>query len=367
MTLATTMRRVLPLRWTWRSVATQVGLEGTKIRGVTPTALGRELQLSLRPPATLSRVQKRADRLAVAYGVARVRVKAHPLRADRVAISLDERLGVGSIAFPIEQNPVGLPLNPLRVFTLGTDDNAQPLGGKFYGHHILIGGNPGAGKSNALRVFLAHLAASRNVSLYGIDPKHVELNLWKQRFTQLVLGNEVQPSADLLNYLLFEIQIRATHLAKTGTATLAPSPDFPWIVLVVEEWAELAASGDTKQRAAVFSLLRRYVSLGRAVGCSAILCTQRPTSDVIDTGTRSLLNDRFALFCGDRYQAESILGSSNYDQANLIGAEVGRALWTDGGKARSVQFYQVNDRAVPNLVCAGLSPNWRHSTDFNLA
>lgn len=351
------MRRVLPLRWTWHSVAEQVGLQGTKVRGVAATALGREVHLRLTPPATLSHVQKRAERLAVAYGVARVRVIADPLRADRIALSLDERLSVGSIALPVEYNPVGLPLNPLRPFALGVDDNIAPVTGKFFSHHILIGGSPGAGKSNALRVFLAHLAASRNVSLYGIDPKHVELNLWKPRFTQLVLGNEVQQSADLLTQLLFEIQIRAAHLANTGTATLAPSQEFPWIVLVVEEWAELAASGDTKERAAVFSLLRRFVSLGRAVGCSAILCTQRPTNDVIDVGTRSLLNDRFALRCGDKYQAEAILSAGTFQPSDLIGSTVGRGLWSDGGPVRSLQFYEVSDSLVPNLVCAGLKAN----------
>jgi len=349
------MRRVLPLRWTWQSVAAQVGLEGTKIRRVASTALGREIQLSLRPPATPSQVQKRAELLACAYGVARVRVIADPLRADQVALFLDERLSVGSIALPIEYNPVGLPLNPLRPLALGVDDNIEPVTGMFFGHHILIGGSPGAGKSNALRVFLAHLAASRNVALYGIDPKHVELNMWKPRFTQLVLGNEVQPATDILTDLLAEIQIRAAHLATTGNATLVPSEEFPWLVLVIDEWSELAASGDTKQRAAVFVLLRRFVSLGRAVGCNAILCTQRPTSEVIDTGTRSLLNDRFALHCGDKYQAEAILGGTY--ESDLIGATVGRALWTSGGNPRPVQFYEVSDRAVPNLVCAGLKAN----------
>ncbi len=357
MSFATVIRRYLPIRWTWPSVAEKVGLQGTKIRSVAPTALGIEVQLRLKPPATLSHVQTRAEQLAVAYGVARVRVIADKFRADRISVAFDNRLGVGSIAFPVESNPIGIPLNPLRPFTLGIDDNAQPISGNFYGHHILIGGSPGAGKSNALRVFLAHLAASRNVSLYGIDPKHVELALWKRRFTKLILGNEIQPSTDLLTDLLFEIQIRAAHLANTGTATLAPSPDFPWIILVVEEWGELAASGESKERNAVFSLLRRYVSLGRAVGCTAILCTQRPTSDVIDTGTRSLLNDRFALRCGDKFQSDAILGTGTYNQADLIGAEVGRALWTDGGQARPIQFYEVSDDAVPNLVCAGLSPN----------
>jgi S-DNA-T family DNA segregation ATPase FtsK/SpoIIIE len=362
MSIATTLRRVLPFRWTWGGVVEQVGLRGANVRRVKKTALGREIHLRLTPPMTPSRIQQKAERLAVAYGVARVRVLCDPLRADRVAIALDARLGVGSIAFPIEHNPVGLPLNPLRPFILGLDDNTKPVAGIFYGHHILIGGSPGAGKSNALRVFLAYLAASRHVSLYGIDPKHVELSMWKPRFTELVLGNEVQPTINLLTQLVDEIQRRATYLSSTGTATLLPSSEFPWIVLVVDEWAEMAASGDTKERAAVFALLRRYVSLGRAVSCTAILCTQRPTSEVIDTGTRSLLTDRFALRCGDKYQAEAILGIGTHDQSDLVGATVGRALWTDGCPVLPFQFFEVSDNAVPDLVCAGLSPNRRLST-----
>jgi len=121
----------------------------------------------------------------------------------------------------------------------------------------------------------------------------------------------------------------------------------------VDEWAEVAAGGSTKQRATADDLLRRYVSLGRAVGCTAILCTQRPTSDVIDVGTRTLLNDRFALRCGDRHQAEAILSAGTFQPSDLIGASVGRALWSDGGPAKPLQFFEVKDDVIPNLVCSG--------------
>ena len=102
---------------------------------------------------------------------------------------------------------------------------------------------------------------------------------------------------------------------------MLPSEEFPWIVLVVDEWAEVAASGSSKERARADELLRRYVSLGRAVGCTAILCTQRPTSEVIDVGTRTLLNERFALRCGDRHQAEAILSAGTFQPGDLIGVE----------------------------------------------
>jgi hypothetical protein len=87
-----------------------------------------------------------------------------------------------------------------------------------------------------------------------------------------------------------------------------------------------------------------------------VLCTQRPTSDTVDTGTRSLLTDRFALRCGDRYQADSILPPGSYRPEDLLGAQPGRALWSDGGPARAVQFYEVPDSAVLSLVQAGFRP-----------
>ena len=177
--------------------------------------------------------------------------------------------------------------------------------------------------------------------------------MWQERFTDLVLGNDSTETIDLLESLHLEINRRTRHLSTLGSAKLLPSEEFPWIVLVVDEWAEVAAGGSSKERARADELLRRYVSLGRAVGCTAILCTQRPTSEVIDVGTRTLLNERFALRCGDRHQAEAILSAGTFQPGDLIGASVGRALWSDGGPARPLQFYEVRDSQVSQLTCAG--------------
>jgi DNA segregation ATPase FtsK/SpoIIIE-like protein len=133
-----------------------------------------------------------------------------------------------------------------------------------------------------------------------------------------------------------------------------------WLVLVVDEWAEVAAGGSKKERDFANDLLRRYVSLGRAVGCTAILCTQRPTSDVIDVGTRTLLNDRFALRCGDRHQAEAILSAGTFDVQDLIGATVGRALWSDGGPAMPFQSFEVVENRLSSLVCSGFIADVNH-------
>jgi S-DNA-T family DNA segregation ATPase FtsK/SpoIIIE len=335
-------------------VAEQIGLRGTRVTAVTETALGHAVQLRLQPPNSAVSIATMSDQLAVAFGIARVRVIADRQFAHRVTVFLDQQLSIGSIPYKPEHNPVGLPLDPRRNIPIGLDDNGDEVATSFFGQSILIGGNPGSGKSVAMRVFLAGLAASRNVCLVGIDPKHAELSMWRPRFNRLVLGNEVEPTVTLLNELLAEVQRRAEYLATTQTATLQPTNEHPWIVLVIDEWAELGASGDVKQRAHINGLLRRYLSLGRAVGCTALLVTQRPTNDSIDVGTRALTTHRFALKCGDRHQAEAILGVGSFAPDQLLSAVPGRALWSDGGQASAVQFFNLTDEHISSALCAGL-------------
>lgn len=346
----------MPIRLVWPTVASEVKLQGTSVRQVRKTVLGAEIELELATPTTFSVVNEVTESVAVAFGAVRVRLRQSDEGAHRVLMAIDFKRSVGTVRLPDFHHPVGLPLDALRAFALGIDDDGNPVSGKFYGRHILIGGIPGSGKSNALRVFLSHLSASRSVALYGIDPKRVELALWRKRFSNLVLGNDAAETIALLEELHVEINRRTEHLSQNDLVSIEPSQEFPWVVLIVDEWAELAAGGNSKERAKADELLRRYVSLGRAVGCTAILCTQRPTNDVIDVGTRSLLNDRFALRCGDRYQAEAILSAGTFQQSDLIGATVGRALWSDGGPGRPLQFFQVCDLDVARLSCPGYKP-----------
>ena len=357
MNLRRWMMQRLPLVISWPMVADQIGLQGTRVTDVSETALGHAVQLRIQPPTSVIRIGMMSDQLAVAFGIARVRVVADPQFAHHVTVFLDQQLSIGSVPYKPEHNPVGLPLEPRRNIPIGLDDNGDEVTTSFFGQSILIGGNPGSGKSVAMRVFLAGLAASRNVCLVGIDPKHAELSMWRPRFNRLVLGNEVEPTVTLLNELLEEIQRRAEYLEATHVATLQPSGANPWIVLVIDEWAEIGATGDAKQRAHINGLLRRYLSLGRAVGCTAILVTQRPTNDSIDVGTRALTTHRFALKCGDRHQAEAILGVGAFSADQLLSAVPGRALWSDGGQAKAVQFFNLMDEQVPSVMYAGLRPN----------
>jgi DNA segregation ATPase FtsK/SpoIIIE-like protein len=207
---------------------------------------------------------------------------------------------------------------------------------------------------------LAGLAGQRDTALVGIDPKRVELTPWRDRLSALVAGNEAEPTLRLLRNLVAEVQDRAAWLADQGLVAARPDAKTPALVLVVDEWAELAAEGTSKQRAEAHDLLRRYVSLGRAVGCSAVLAAQRPTSDTVDTGTRALLAHRLALRCGDRWQSEAILGQGNNQAARIPLSSPGWGLLASGPDVRGVQVYDLHPARIPQQQCRALvvPPPW---------
>ena len=357
--LLRTLVRGLSPRLLWPSIAAEVGLVGTRGVGARTTRLGWEVVLRLAPPASQASVERHAEAVATALGLARVRATPDPARADRIHLALDFIRSLGLVAYPEDRGRVWTPDSPAWPVPLGVDDDGNEVSVFLYGSSLLIGGSPGSGKSTAIRALLAGLARQRDTAIVGLDPKRVELTPWRSRLSDLVVGNDPQPTLDLLHRLVREVQRRAVLMSDQGVVTLRPSNETPAIVLVVDEWAELAAEGTSKQRAEAQELLRRFVSLGRAVGCSAILATQRPTSDSIDTGTRSLLAHRFALRCGDRWQSESILGQGLADASRIPVGSPGYGLLTDGGSLRGVQGYDLAPERIAESACAGLRVQWQ--------
>ncbi len=345
------LSRVVPPILLWPLAASEVGLSGTRAIQCERTPLGWSVALRLIAPTTVQTVASHADALAVAFGVAGVRVAGDPLRADRAQVALHLRPSVGPVEFPPYRRAVWMPTTAGSDVPLGVGEDGAEVSLPIYGSSLLIGGSPGSGKSTAMRALLAGLSGHRDTALFGIDPKRVELAPWRQRFTSLVVGNDARPSIDLLTWLVDEVQRRAVTMEHLGIVSTRPNPEFPALVLVIDEWAELAAAGSTKERAHAQDLLRRFVSLGRAVGGSAILGTQRPTSDTVDVGTRALLAHRLALRCGDKWQSEAILGQGNDEAARIPVSSPGWGLLTTDHGLRGIQVYDLAPGRIPDFLC----------------
>ena len=99
-----------------------------------------------------------------------------------------------------------------------------------------------------------------------------------------------------------------------------PEHRLPWLVVVIDEFADIILSLDKKERSQFEKQINRLAATGRAVGIHLILATQRPTTDVI-TGTikaniparvsfrlPSQVDSRTIL---DRVGAENLLGQGD--------------------------------------------------------
>src|SRR5690242_12767206 len=78
--------------------------------------------------------------------------------------------------------PPAVPVFPLSIFDpvhVGLDENGDHVYLDLAERNMLLGGEPGGGKSNALNLIVAHGALSGDCKLILIDGKQVELGLWR--------------------------------------------------------------------------------------------------------------------------------------------------------------------------------------------
>ncbi|MEV4533408.1 FtsK/SpoIIIE domain-containing protein [Asanoa sp. NPDC049518] len=191
---------------------------------------------------------------------------------------------------------------------LGIDEFGQPVYLPLMYRHILIGGEPGAGKSSLLNTIVGHAALCGDVSLCLLDGKQVELGLWED-CADVFVG----PDIDLAIFTLLRLQTvmdnRYAFLKSVRRQKMLPGDAFGAILLALDEIAFFSATaGDDKTQKLFSALLRDLVARGRAVGLIVAAATQRPSSDIIPTSLRDLFPWRFAGRCTTDVSSDIVLG-----------------------------------------------------------
>jgi hypothetical protein len=186
---------------------------------------------------------------------------------------------------------------------LGPFEDASPAKLLLLRRHGLLGGVSGSGKSGGINVLMGNLTACADVVIWAIDLKRgMELGPWSSCIARLATTSA--EARTLLADAVAVLEARAGMLAASGQRVWHPSPDMPALVIVVDEYAELAddapeATGDAD------SVARR----GRAVAVTLIAATQRPTQKAMGQGAlRSQMDVRISFRVRERKDVELILG-----------------------------------------------------------
>jgi S-DNA-T family DNA segregation ATPase FtsK/SpoIIIE len=191
---------------------------------------------------------------------------------------------------------------------IGIDEFGQPVRLRMIFRNILIGAEPGGGKSNLLNNITAPAALDPSCRLVLLDGKQVELGQWED-CADVFVGPDLDHAIVTLRRLQIVMNNRYAYLRSRWRRKIRRHDAFGPILVAVDEIAYFSATaGDKKSQDLFSALLRDLVARGRAVGIMVAAATQRPSSDIIPTSLRDLFAWRFAGRCTTDVSSDIVLG-----------------------------------------------------------
>jgi DNA segregation ATPase FtsK/SpoIIIE, S-DNA-T family len=202
----------------------------------------------------------------------------------------------------------GGPMSIWHPVHLGTDETGNDVYVSLIERNMLLGGEPGSGKSVALQLIVAHAALSLDCELILIDGKRVELGLWRHAATRFI-GPNIDDAIDTLHWLQAKIDERTDVLLDMGLRKVTPELGWPIYLMAIDEIAYYSATVGTKPQQNEFSACNRdVVARGRAPGIIPVEATQRPSADIMPTSLRDLFGYRWAFRSSTDASSDTILG-----------------------------------------------------------
>ena len=240
------------------------------------------------------------------------------------------------------------------VFSLGRDVAGHPIVSDLAKMpHLLIAGATGSGKSIAINSFLISLlfrGSPSEIKFILVDPKRVELNLYNglpHLLTGVIIDH--QKAVNALKWAVAEMDRRykllsEVHKRNIGEYNSSSSNRLPYIVIVVDELADLMSVAPNEVEAAIF----RLAQMARAVGIHLVLATQRPSVDVITGLIKANITARMAFAVASQVDSRTILDIAGAEK--LLGSGDMLYITADLPKPKRVQGAFVAEKEVRKVV-----------------
>jgi len=210
--------------------------------------------------------------------------------------------------------------------------------------HLLIAGTTGSGKSvgiNAMILSLLYRNDPEHLKLMLIDPKMLEFASYEDipHLITPVITEPAKAIAALAN-MVGEMERRYRLMADARTKNIenynekvkkTGEEPFPYIVVVIDELADLMMSGGKEVELSIARLAQK----SRACGIHLIVATQRPSVDVVTGMIKANLPSRLSYRVGSRIDSKVILDAMGAD--SLLGR--GDGLFTPPGSTGLVRIH----------------------------
>jgi S-DNA-T family DNA segregation ATPase FtsK/SpoIIIE len=252
--------------------------------------------------------------------------------AERERVDLETCLLSETYKTLVEKK-VGLP------YVVGIDNSGKEICGNLTEDpHILVAGQSGSGKSNAIRCIVNSLLSTWRLchlhcGFVYIDPKGVEFVQYKHLENTYKYTNQTGEAVDYLEWLIENMEDRYAKFVDLSdilgediytieqynkyriTRTEEPEEAYPYIVVVIDELADLLACEDGAEKK-----LLKLVQKARACGIHFIVSTQRPDSVTISGSIRANLPTKICCKVSQQVDGKVVFGDSDYGAHHLLGA-----------------------------------------------
>ena len=254
--------------------------------------------------------------------------------------------------------PPAVPVFPFSIFDpahIGMDEYGDQVNVSLAEKNILVGGEPGGGKSVALNLLVAHAALSADCTLILIDGKRVELGPWRACADTFV-GPSIDDAISVFKILQAEMNDRYDMLLDCGLRKITRDTGHDARLVVIDEYAYFSATVGTKTQQGEFAALSRdLVARGRAAAMPVALATQRPSHQVIDPSLRDLFAYRWAFRCTTDSSSDTVLGhgwsGQGYSAATIDPRSRGVSwLLSETGVPRRIKTAYLTDLDIHDLA-----------------
>ena len=224
--------------------------------------------------------------------------------------------------------------------------------------HMLLAGGTGSGKSVWLRAFLLSLMLKLPASALEVllvDPKAVDYAGFGSA-PHLRAGHVITEPEEVIEHLRELVGpelARRTRLLQEARCssyrelrTRRPDVASPYLVVVIDEFADLGMTLDKAERAEFEKHVLRLAQRARATGIFLVLATQRPSVEFVTGAVKANLSVRISFRLPQRIDSQVILDEPGAE--DLLGA--GDLLLLHEGRLQRLQGYFVSLEEVSQLL-----------------